>query len=281
MMNPTNPPIVVSFGAGVQSTALAQLCLEEDPRLLAVTEGRLPDVFLFADTGDEPRALYPHLERMFRDLRGAGYRCEVVRREGPTLSEHVLERAEAGERGISMPPLFVPREKRSGRMPVRRGCTRDFKIKPLDQRCRSLFPKAKRIEKWLGISQDEVQRMKADSGRFLFRHPLVDMRWRRSDCERYLKERGLTAERSACVYCPFHSNREWLRVREDPEDWAKVVQFDRALRAAYDQHGSVAGLRGDPSLHPSGLPIEDVDFGGAQESLWQDWQVECGGVCGV
>jgi len=45
----------VSFGGGVQSSALALLCMNHDARLLAVTGGALPELFMFADTGDEPR----------------------------------------------------------------------------------------------------------------------------------------------------------------------------------------------------------------------------------
>ncbi len=42
--------VAVSFGGGVQSTALAWLALSGDDRLPCV-----PPLWIFADTGDEPR----------------------------------------------------------------------------------------------------------------------------------------------------------------------------------------------------------------------------------
>lgn len=62
----------ISFGAGIQSTAIAFLVLEEHPELERVCRGNYPQHFFFADTGDEPLSVYHHLkknEKRFRTSR--------------------------------------------------------------------------------------------------------------------------------------------------------------------------------------------------------------------
>ena len=46
---------VLSLGAGVQSTTLALMAAHGDV-------GPMPDCAIFADTGDEPAAIYEHLQ---------------------------------------------------------------------------------------------------------------------------------------------------------------------------------------------------------------------------
>ena len=47
----------VSFGGGVQSTAVAMMVIERHPDLIRVMGDVRPELWLFADTGDEPRAV--------------------------------------------------------------------------------------------------------------------------------------------------------------------------------------------------------------------------------
>lgn len=57
------PYAALSFGAGVQSSALL-LLIKHDPQLLIDAVGHLPNKAYFADTGAEPQAIYKHLELM-------------------------------------------------------------------------------------------------------------------------------------------------------------------------------------------------------------------------
>ena len=66
-----------------------------------------------------------------------------------------------------------------------------------------------------------------------------------------------------------------------PAEKAKVIDFERQLHAAWDEHGSVAGLETRPYIHSSRIPIEDVDHDNGQRSLWDSWDEECAGICGV
>ena len=273
-------PVSVSFGGGVQSTAILHL----------VIDGKLPrpDLWVFADTGDEPRAVYNHVDRCASLMKSAGFRLEIVTRPdlGKSLSDHVLTRAEAGERGISMPPMFVAAE--SGAYPVRRGCTFDFKSKAIDRKVKEVFGikrgrKAPEVVQWLGISLDETQRMRVSTDKWrLFHYPLIELvPMRRAAIVRYLRGKGIDAPRSACTYCPFHSNAEWRRVRQDREAWASAVEFERRVQAAYDEHGHVAGLASKPYLHRQRVPLEDADLGDGQLDLFYGMDNECAGICGV
>ncbi len=84
-----------------------------------------------------------------------------------------------------------------------------------------------------------------------------------------------------CKFCPHHSDFEWRRLRsEEPKDFAKAVAFERRLISAWEQNKGVAGLKTRPSLHRSGLPLDEVEFD-AQGDLWGSWDNDCAGVCGV
>jgi len=275
----------VSFGGGVQSTALAMLVIHRHPDLVRAMGDVQPELWLFSDTGDEPQAVYDHVVVMRQRILDAGMVYKTV--SAGVLSEHVLSKAKRRERGISMPPMYV--STRDGdTMPVRRGCTRDFKIKPLDSAAKAHFevPRGYKgepyVAQWYGISSDEAQRMKIPQDRWrTFEYPLVKMGWSRRRCLDYLDSLGMSAPRSACVYCPFHDTAEWKKVLAVPGERAKVFEFERQLHAACDEHGSIAGLNTKPYLHSTRTPINEVDFDKGQQSLWDTWDQECAGICGV
>lgn len=280
-----SPRSVVSFGGGVQSTALALLALENHPELVRAMGEAIPRLWLFADTGDEPRAVYAHVDRMRERIVAAG--LDFVTVSAGRLSDHVIEKASAGQRGISMPPMFV-KTRDGDTMPVRRGCTRDFKAKPLDaeirRRCgvRRGYKGDPFVRQWYGISADESQRMRISQDAWrTFEYPLVRMGWSRERCHRFLDDRGVNAPRSACVFCPFHSASEWRRIMADPYERARVEAFEASVHRAYQAHGTVAGLDSRPYLHRSRIAIGSVDHDGGQRSLWSTWDQECSGVCGV
>jgi hypothetical protein len=92
--------------------------------------------------------------------------------------------------------------------------------------------------------------------------------------------------RSACIYCPFHSDSEWRRLKtEEPEEFARVVAFEADLQ---DVKLRTDKMKGKPFLHPSLKPIGEVDFRHdsewGQKSFWPDEQSfgnECEGMCGI
>tara|TARA_S200002703_G_C3685248_1_gene210392 strand:+ start:77 stop:376 length:300 start_codon:yes stop_codon:yes gene_type:complete len=99
-----------------------------------------------------------------------------------------------------------------------------------------------------------------------------------------MKENGYPEPpRSACIYCPFHSDAEWRRLRDqEPEEFKKAIDFDYKLRAVKAQTDKMGGV---PYLHPSLKPLDEVDLRDdvekGQQLLWNDIQNECAGMCGV
>ena len=84
--------------------------------------------------------------------------------------------------------------------------------------------------------------------------------------------------RAAGVYCPYHTDREWKRLKEEePDEFEKAVAFETAVSAAQ-------GIRGIEFLHHSRKPLDTVDFRSDVEhgqGLLPGFTGECEGLCGV
>lgn len=269
-----DPVRILSLGAGVQSTTV----------LLMSIAGDLPPIehAIFADTGWEPKAVYRHLRRLEEFALAAG--VKVHRVSAGNLRADALD---PDARFASM-PLFTRGEDNT-RGIVRRQCTKEYKVEPIERKVRELVgikPRTRQtsvlVEQWYGISLDESQRMRDAPHRWVTnRYPLVDARMTRHDCSLWLARAGWSAPRSACIGCPYHSDHEWRNIRENPVEWADAVEFDVAIRK-----GSVARtgdeLRGEAFLHRSCVPLDQVDLSTPEDrgqgSLFGD---ECAGVCGV
>lgn len=289
---------ILSLGAGVQSTAL----------LLMSCEGELPklDHAIFADTGWEPQAVYDHFNWLSSVAKKYGIPIHVVSNgniRDDALSAQVAgaslgmtkEQSEAAKargapqnkgRWASMPLFTLDNESDSLGM-IRRQCTSEYKIKPIEKfirreilglKPRQHAPKEPVMRQWRGISIDEWQRVRESDHKWMtVWHPLVDQRISRNGCHKWMEERGYPEPpRSSCLGCPFHHDREWRHIRDNsPEEWAEVVVFDKAIRKC-------GGMRGDVFLHSQRVPLDEVDLrtdaDRGQLSLWQD---ECSGMCGV
>jgi 3'-phosphoadenosine 5'-phosphosulfate sulfotransferase (PAPS reductase)/FAD synthetase len=237
----------------------------------------MPSVFYFADTGDEPDAVYQHVAKMRDVMAKHGIDLVDVKRgkEWP-LSRHIIDRASRGDGGISMIPMFV--STKTTPSPIRRGCTQDYKVKPIEKAIKEAHGKSP-IYQWFGISADESQRMKDSQKKYRhFWYPLVEMGWKRSHCVEYLKSMDLDPPRSACFYCPFHSDHEWKRI--GPEERAKSAQIENKIHAIYDEKG-IAGLKSKPHLHRTLKPIGEIDFYAQRDLFYEPMDDECFGVCGV
>ena len=68
----------------------------------------------------------------------------------------------------------------------------------------------------------------------------------------------------------------------DPESFAAAAQFDEAYRNAKRESDNFE----DPVfIHPQLIPLSQIDFSNdfdrGQLPLWQDFNNECEGMCGV
>lgn len=133
----------------------------------------------------------------------------------------------------------------------------------------------------IGISLDEASRMKPALRPWIVnRYPLVDAGIKRRDCLQWMTARGFpTPPRSACVFCPYHSDAEWQRLKtEEPEDFARAVQFEKDYQDAKAKTVSKKGFV--PFLHSKRVPLDSIEFDPhvGQTELFQN---DCLGMCGV
>lgn len=273
----TNPIHIISLGAGVQSSTMALMAAAGE-----ITP--MPTCAIFADTQAEPASVYRWLDWLETQLPfpvhrvTAGSLTEDSLRIGfrksddrPWLKGHI--------------PAFI-RTPGGGASPLWRTCTMDFKVRPLLREARKICGvkrlSAIRCIMWIGISLDEVHRMKPSREKWAKNiWPLIDKRMSRVSCLRWMKERGFPEPpRSSCTYCPFHSDAEWKRLKEsEPEDFEKAVDFERRLQAASIE---AKCHQGRITLHRSGKNISDVDFDPSATSGQGDlFGNECEGMCGI
>ena len=277
---------VLSLGAGVQSSALALMAAKGEI-------GPMPDFAVFADTQAEPQSVYDWLDWLEGELPFPVYRvtkgdltadCLEVR-----VSKGKGKKAEGDTYIKRMIPVF-------GQMPdgevvaaIGRTCTADYKIAPINkfikERCSiKRGQKDVTVTQWIGISLDEMQRMKDSRQKWCqHRWPLIEKRISRAQCIAWMRDKGYPEPpRSACYYCPFHSDSEWRRLRdEDPAYFHRAVLFDYALRDKFKKHDKYTQM--SVYLHRSCKPLAEVDFDNDEDKgqmVW-DFKAECEGMCGL
>jgi hypothetical protein len=267
---------VLSLGAGVQSTTLALMAAHGE-----ITP--MPDCAIFADTQWEPSAVYDHLAWLMSP-NVLPFPIHVV--SGGNLRTDLL-RAASGERWTSIPAFT--RNVSGARVEIgmiRRQCTKDYKIVPIRRKVRELAgltrrrsPKAPVVEQWIGISLDEVMRMKPSAETWqVNRWPLIERRMTRQDCLRWLERNDYPIPpKSSCIGCPFHSDSMWRHLRDhDAHAWSDAVVIDRSIRTG------LRGIRGEVFLHRSAVPLDEADLATAEDLGQLDlFANECEGVCGV
>ena len=293
------PLEILSFGAGVQSTTLLYLALRGEHGLPKL------DHVIFADVGWEPQEVYDHLEacKTLCEEHGVAFHTVVHR----NLKDDIIgaaDRQVKGEKGGRLasftPPFYVrPKEVIDGVETLgelgmlRRFCTSIYKVAPVDKKINEIRRewaasrglKAKPanypdVKVWLGISLDEIQRMKSSTkGWMEYRHPLAwDLRWTRQHCLQWFEKSGLPKPpRSACLGCPYHSNKEWQKLRDhDPEGWQETLVLDRYIRNRTNNNSVLY-------LHRSGVPLDEavIDEPENPEGLLFGFLDECSGMCGL
>tara|TARA_B100001105_G_C22392758_1_gene445224 strand:- start:1007 stop:1813 length:807 start_codon:yes stop_codon:yes gene_type:complete len=261
---------VLSLGAGVQSTCVALMAAKGE-----VTP--MPDYAIFADTGWEPKRVYTHLEWLKEELP---FEVHVATNKGRNLRDDVVKSIAGGR--FSGMPLFTESPKGGGML--RRQCTLEYKITPIIQTIRKLagLKKGERakgkvhVEQWIGISLDEVTRMKESHIKWIDnRWPLVEMQMKRGDCLRWLKKNGYPEPtKSACIGCPYHHNSWWRDIKKNhPDEWEDAVELDELIRRG------VRGTKEKCYLHSSMTPLRDVDLSNDVDRGQLTFLDECDGVC--
>lgn len=243
----------LAWGCGVQSTTLAAMS--------ALGELEPLDAVITADTGWERQVTYELRHRYTEWLRDQGVCVEVV------TAGHI-------RRLGAETTLRLPFWTDSGG-PLRRECTRFFKVKPIRRRIRELLgydahrpphPPGGSCELWIGISLDEWPRAKLSRVKYMVhRWPLLERRLTRRDCMDWLEAKGLPVpSRSACVCCPYRQASEWLAMKEDaPEEFTEAIAFDEWNRRNPLAWRDRKGLEAEALyLYQGGVPLAEADLEG-------------------
>lgn len=246
-------PISWSYGGGKQTIAI----------LVLIAEGRLPKPALavMADTGRERSSTWRYLERYALPLMAElGIPFHHAAHDLATVDLY----AHTGD-------LLIPAFTVTGKL--RTWCSNEWKRYVVRRHLRSLgYGPDRPIVEWLGISLDEIHRMKhSDVDWIETRWPLVfDVPLRRVECETIIERFGLPLpSKSACWMCPHLNNEEWRDVRDhDPDDWRRAVALDEELRLA-DTMGGVY-------LHATRVPLSTADLGVPEPELPL---LECANSC--
>lgn len=267
---------VLNLGAGVQSTTLYLMACLKDPYVPI-------SLAVFADTQEEPEAVYRHLEWL-ESLGGP----KIHRVTTGKLGDDLLSgRNSTGQRFASIPAFTLRPDGTEGR--TRRQCSREYKTEPVERFIRrellglkpkQRIPKSVRVYRYFGFSFDEqgrAERMKDQVPHCRF--PLIERMMRRADCLRWMDRLWKIPHevpRSACVFCPYHSNAEWRRIRDTPADWQRAVEIDESLRI----NGNIVnrGLDWPLFVHRSCRPLAEARIDTEQGSLFDE---ECEGACGI
>lgn len=261
---------ILALGAGVQSTTVALMAERFDI-----------DCAVFSDTGDEPKQVYTHLRKLKRYCS-----IPIHKTSKGNLGDDLLQGMNStGQRYVSIP---VYSQLNDGGL-LRRQCTVEYKINPMKQFIKrellGLKPRqclgGIRLVILFGISTDEAGRadriadntFQSWNGHTEAEFPLLDIGWSRGDCHTYLSDKGWTVPRSACVYCPYRSNREWSWLKEnDPEGFQRAIDIDEAIRYMDKKKG------GQFFVHKSRQPLKDASFD--DPDFRDQFQSDCQGMCG-
>ncbi len=232
-------PMVVSYGMGVDSTAML-LGLEQ--------RGERPDRILFANTGGEKPETYAYEKTIGAWLESVGFPMLTTSSYRPTNAPYsTLEGNCAANE--TLPSLAFGRS----------GCSNKFKSEVMDA-----FLLGKKRGPWSGEGWDKLYLAKAvglktlkcigyDNGRadlrraarvagrddpnFEYRYPLQEWEWTREECVAEIEKAGLPVPiKSACYFCPASHRCEirWLAAQH-PSLFLQAVAMEDA--AANGKHG--------------------------------------------
>lgn len=268
-MTPIN---VLSLGAGVQSTTMALMAAHGE-----ITP--MPDYAIFADVKAEPAPVYRQLEFLMSP-NVLPFPVHVVSKGN--LHTDMLRGVKSAKHRFASIPFHGISPKGEPVM-LNRQCTDEYKIRVIRAEVRRLMGGRPRggCQMWIGISVDEIQRVKPSNVQYIVnRHPLIEREMRRWDCLQWLRRHDYPdPPKSACTFCPFRQNAEWRWLRDnDPEGWQQAIEVDEALRA----NGKAGRFESELFLHRDRVPLAEADIRSDEDkgqiNLFNN---ECEGMCGV
>lgn len=225
-------------GGGTQSTAIAAL----------IVLGKLPkpDLAVIADTGREQSSTWSYLEEVTRPaLAKVGVQMHRV----PAADFATVDLYGGEDKDTLLIPAFTDQSGEIGKLPA--FCSNEWKQRVVRRWATTQGVLAADV--WIGISTDEMQRLKKPSkGKWRDKYVLVEQRMNRWECERLVIRMGWPKPpRSSCWMCPNHTQEEWRDIRDNkPDDWQEAIHFDRYIRIR-DPHAY---------LHSDCVPLDEANL---------------------
>lgn len=213
-----NPLQVLSYGGGVQSTAM----------LLFIKDGLLPkpDIIIHADTGAEMPETIDHINKWVipfcRDELDIPF--IIVKSHRGSIYDDYMK--------IGAIPLMGFRS-----------CTDNFKIAPQRRAIREIVGNKNGVliaQCWLGITTDEEKRRAKSNVKWCgITYPLLDdYRVSRQDCLNRLKKENLEVIKSGCFHCPYAGTTFYQDLRlNHPTLFQKALDLEaNAEKMVFDRH---------------------------------------------
>jgi hypothetical protein len=196
-------PKVLSYGAGVNSTAILAL----------IAEGKITNVSeaVFADTGAERRCTYDYLAYI---QKRSPIPIVVVRSKEGSLWDYC-------ERKVVLPARYM------------RWCTDRWKRKPLHDYVEG----ATHV---IGIHAGESQRVNRWKSKAGFEFPLISLGIDQAGCIAAIERQGWKVpEKSGCVFCPFAKTAEFARLKQDePATFERLCRLEAAAMRRLGNRGT-------------------------------------------
>ena len=202
---------ILSFGAGVNSTAIVALGL--------LKELPMPDYIVFSDTGAE----WPYTYKYMNYLEGKG--IKIIYLTGGNKEMTLIEYCQMKN--------FIPSR-------MNRWCTDYWKITPVNRFRQALGMDTKMI---IGIDAGEAHRAERKPRKYKS-FPLVDLGIDRKGCEKIIRKVGLgIPQKSGCYICPYQRKRQWIELKKyHPELWKVAVDLERNSILKHENFTYVRGM---------------------------------------
>jgi hypothetical protein len=211
---------VISYGGGVQSTALVILAMREQWSVEEIVHVDLLDA-----ESPRTREYVAYLTGWLWDT----YKRRITIIESDLYGDMLKH------------PEFTPvpwHGKRESFM-LRRQCTRQYKVLPIARYLYQKYPKG-RINLMLGISADEWHRVRESSySRIDHVYPLVERMITRRHCREIIEQEELILPwKSSCWFCPFRSTgSQHTLLKHYPRLQGMARELEERINAARAERG--------------------------------------------
>lgn len=267
---------VLSFGGGTKSSHL----LEEH------FKGNIDyDFIVFADTGAEPQFIHDQVAWWKKRQKKVGNTTPFIVTTHNSMKrglEEMLMRYIFTDYQRFQMPLYFSKTTEEGEIKpagmMRKQCTADFKIIPVQQAVRNRIKEELNLRKSqpmpkhigiimdLGFSYDEINRVHghvSHQSKYIYlAYPLIEEGYTTLDSIQYLKKHKFPTNRSRCYFFPYNDKKKDIGIdleqtfRDEPLSFLKACYFDEQLRSV--QSLGIKNMNSIPFFHHSRKPLTEV-----------------------